>query len=46
MLRALALALLCAAALAERPGFLFFSDLPAGKPYTVTYDNRSVIVAG
>ena len=38
--------LLCAlATAAARPGYLLFSDV-AGAPYTVTYDNRSLFVAG
>jgi beta-galactosidase GanA len=36
---------LAAAAAAPRPGFLMYSDV-AGAPYTVTYDNRSLFVAG
>ena len=36
---------LAAAAAAPRPGFLMYSDV-AGAPYTVSYDNRSLFVAG
>jgi beta-galactosidase GanA len=42
-----ALLLLTTPILATRPGFLYFSDVSNGTtPYTVTYDNRSLIVAG
>jgi beta-galactosidase GanA len=39
--------LLCtlAVACAVRPGYLFYDDVK-GAPYTVTYDNRSIIVDG
>ena len=46
MLHALALAALCCAAQAARPGYLRYSDLTPGTPYTVHYDNRSLFVAG
>lgn len=32
---------------ATKPGFLYYSDVTDGKtPYTVTYDNRSLFIAG
>ena len=42
------LLLLCLACVsAAKPGYLYFSDVSDGStPYTVTYDNRSLFVAG
>lgn len=35
----------CIGVAIARPGFLFYSDV-AGAPYSVTFDNRSIIVGG
>ena len=44
-----ALAAAACSCAASRPGFLYYSDFSSmaqPKPYSVTYDNRSVIIEG